>query len=132
MASGSGEPDPSEIAVRNYLASLSDPDLFRRGFVEHARAWAEAQSIPASAFLQMGVPPEVLHEAGLDEGAVGPDDEPPAAAKAQPSENDVRARAEPRRTAPAIWRRWTVCGMSRRFYRMMNGHPTHGRSHPPQ
>jgi hypothetical protein len=60
--------DPAESAVRNYLASLNTPDTFRQGFVEHAKAWAEAQNIPPGAFEQMGVPADVLREAGIVEG----------------------------------------------------------------
>ena len=63
--------DPAESAVRNYLASLSAPDTFRQGFIEHAKAWAEAQDIPPEAFEQMGVPADVLREAGIVEGRPG-------------------------------------------------------------
>jgi hypothetical protein len=128
--------DPDEIAVRNYLASLSDPDTFRRAFVQHAKAWAEAQRIPSSAFLQMGVPAEVLHEAGLvgsaalNGGDVRPVDTPRAEVVGDPSENGAPARREAQRTASAVWRRWTVCGMTRRFYRMMSGGLPQGRNHP--
>jgi hypothetical protein len=73
--------DPAESAVRNYLASLTAPDMFRRGFIEHAKAWAEAEGITAGAFEQMGVPPEVLREAGIVPGT-----RPPAT----PARPDVR------------------------------------------
>jgi hypothetical protein len=47
------------------LARKADPDVYRRGFVENAKAWAETEGVPASAFERMGVPQDVLREAGL-------------------------------------------------------------------
>jgi hypothetical protein len=128
--------DPDERAVRNYLASLSDPDTFRRAFVQHAKAWAEAERIPSTAFLQMGVPPEVLHEAGLTVSPdVNSDDARPAATRradvvSTAPENGAPVRREAQTPASAVWRRWTICGMTRRFYRMMSGHQSQGGSHP--
>ena len=46
-------------------ARSADPDIYRRGFVENAKAWAEAEGVPASAFERMGVPADVLRDAGL-------------------------------------------------------------------
>jgi hypothetical protein len=47
------------------LARGADPTIYRRGFVEHAKEWAGAEGIPTSAFEQLGVPRDVLQEAGL-------------------------------------------------------------------
>lgn len=43
-----------------------DEEPLRKAFVEHARAWAEPQGIPASAFRELQVPDDVLREAGFD------------------------------------------------------------------
>lgn len=39
--------------------------VFKEAFVRAAKAWAEANAIPASAFLSMGVDPAVLQAAGI-------------------------------------------------------------------
>jgi hypothetical protein len=46
-------------------ARKADPDVYRRGFVDNAKAWAVAEGVPASAFERMGVPHDVLRDAGL-------------------------------------------------------------------
>jgi hypothetical protein len=46
-------------------ARKADPDVYRRGFVENAKAWAEDEGVPGSAFERMGVPQDVLRDAGL-------------------------------------------------------------------
>jgi hypothetical protein len=46
-------------------ARAVDPALFRSDFVRYAKAWAEAESVPASAFQQLGVPDELLQQAGI-------------------------------------------------------------------
>jgi hypothetical protein len=84
--------DPAESAVRNYLASLATPDTFRQGFIEHAKAWAEAQDIPPEAFERMGVPADVLREAGIVEGRPGP---------ATPTPPDVTGHSSQNGTAPS-------------------------------
>jgi hypothetical protein len=43
-----------------------DEEPLRKGFVEHAKAWAEPQGIPVSAFRELQVPDDVLREAGFD------------------------------------------------------------------
>jgi hypothetical protein len=43
-----------------------DEEPLRKGFVEHARAWAEPQGIPVSAFRELQVPDDVLREAGFE------------------------------------------------------------------
>lgn len=49
-------------------AREADGDELREAFVSHAKAYADEQSIPASAFREMGVPSDVLAEAGLGGG----------------------------------------------------------------
>jgi hypothetical protein len=46
-------------------ARAVDPALFRSDFVRYAKTWAEAESVPASAFQQLGVPDELLQQAGI-------------------------------------------------------------------
>src|SRR5215218_3840966 len=46
-------------------ARQADPDVYRQGFVEHARAWAEVEAVPVSVWERMGVPQDVLRDAGL-------------------------------------------------------------------
>jgi hypothetical protein len=46
-------------------ARRGDPDVYRQGFVENAKPWAEAEGVAPSAFEQMGVPQDVLREAGF-------------------------------------------------------------------
>ena|GEM_PF-1438477 len=50
-------------------ARTVDGSALRQGFVRHARAWAEAEGIAPNAFLELGVPREVLVEAGLLPGS---------------------------------------------------------------
>ena len=50
------------------LAKAADPAAFRADFVANAKAWAEAEGVPGSAFRSMGVPADVIAEAGLDDG----------------------------------------------------------------
>ena len=50
------------------LAKAADPDVLRSDFVANAKAWAEAEGVPASAFRSMGVPDDVLRAAGLESG----------------------------------------------------------------
>jgi hypothetical protein len=42
-----------------------DESALRKEFVRHARSYAEREDIPATAFASMGVPRDVLGEAGL-------------------------------------------------------------------
>ncbi len=46
-------------------ARTVDGDKFRADFVTHAKAWADAENIPAKAFVEMGVPIADLAAAGL-------------------------------------------------------------------
>jgi len=49
-------------------ARQADGEQLRRDFVSQARSYAEAEDIPVSAFQEMGVPADVLAEAGFDVG----------------------------------------------------------------
>jgi hypothetical protein len=46
-------------------ASTIDETPLREGFVTHAKAWAEAQGVPPSAFQDLKVPDEILRDAGF-------------------------------------------------------------------
>ena len=46
-------------------AKTPDVDFYRAGFVQHARAWAEANDIPLETFADVGVSRDVLRSAGL-------------------------------------------------------------------
>jgi hypothetical protein len=52
-------------------ASTIDEAPLREGFVAHAKAWAEAQGVPSSAFQQLKVPEDVLRKAGFSLPASG-------------------------------------------------------------
>ena len=52
-------------------ARSADADGVEADFVAHARAYAEAQSIPVAAFQASGVPDAVLRQAGLLAGGRG-------------------------------------------------------------
>lgn len=47
-------------------ARQADEEQVTRDFIEHAKAYAERESIPVSAFQEMGVQTEVLAQAGFD------------------------------------------------------------------
>lgn len=49
-------------------ARVADGEQLREDFVAHAKAYAEEQRIPASAFREMGVPGDVLADAGFGGG----------------------------------------------------------------
>jgi hypothetical protein len=49
-------------------ARQADGDQLQEDFVAQAQAYAEEQNIPVSAFREMGVPADVLAEAGFDVG----------------------------------------------------------------
>ena len=52
-------------------ARSADAGAIEDDFVRHARAYGEAEGIPASAFAAVGVPAEVLERAGLSLPAAG-------------------------------------------------------------
>jgi hypothetical protein len=68
-----------------------DEEPLRKGFVEHAKAWAEPQGIPVTAFRELQVPDEVLREAGFDVPATSPRRRRGGGA---PASNDGRQRAK--------------------------------------
>jgi hypothetical protein len=43
-----------------------DAGALKRGFVDHALSWAEAEGIPLAAFRELDVPDDVLREAGFE------------------------------------------------------------------
>jgi len=47
-------------------AQASDETVYRADFVRYARSWAMEEGVPASAFWELGVPADVLAEAGLN------------------------------------------------------------------
>jgi hypothetical protein len=47
-------------------AQATDETVYRDDFVRYARSWAQEEGIPGSAFRELGVPADVLAEAGLD------------------------------------------------------------------
>ena len=53
-------------------AAQVDEKAVRSAFVEHARAWAEAEAVPVTAFRELGVPDDALREAGFDVPAGSP------------------------------------------------------------
>jgi len=57
-------------AERAAMARDSGPDLdkLRRGFVKHARAYGEAKGIERATWREIGVPVDVLREAGITRG----------------------------------------------------------------
>ncbi len=60
--------DPLErLSLHAQKARMQDPEpSLRAAFITHAKAWAEANDVPAEAFRAEGVRPDVLREAGLD------------------------------------------------------------------
>lgn len=46
-------------------AQAVDPAVFRSDFVRYAKSWADAENVPASAFQQLGVPEDLLQQAGI-------------------------------------------------------------------
>jgi hypothetical protein len=75
-------------------AESVDESVPRARFVEHARNWAEANSVPASVFVEMGVPTDVLAEAGISVGRRG-------GRKAATKTRSSRVRAEDVRAVAA-------------------------------
>src|SRR5262245_4573434 len=53
-------------------AAQVDEKAVRSAFVEHARAWAEAEAVPVTAFRELGVPDDALGEAAFDVPAGSP------------------------------------------------------------
>src|SRR3712207_13552 len=45
-----------------------DGSAYRSDFIRYAKDWADSEGVPAAAFRQMGVPDDVLTEAGFETG----------------------------------------------------------------
>ena len=45
-----------------------DGSTYRADFTRYAKEWADSEGVPAGAFRQMGVPDDVLSEAGFEAG----------------------------------------------------------------
>jgi len=75
-------------------AAQVDEKAVRAGFIEHARAWAETEAVPVSAFRELGVPDDALREAGFDVPA-GPPRRARAARGTAAGTGRARARAVP-------------------------------------
>ena len=58
------------LAELERVANVDETPL-REGFINHAKAWADEQQIPPSAFTELRVPDEVLREAGFEMPARG-------------------------------------------------------------
>jgi hypothetical protein len=64
-----------EEAVSRYFTFLEEPAMFsetagaqaKDDFIALARGWADAEAIPAVAFVALGVPDDVLAAAGIVE-----------------------------------------------------------------
>jgi hypothetical protein len=66
LVAGSGDPvERLRHTAALEQARLPDGSALLAAFVRDAKAWAEAESIPVTAFQQMGVPDDVLRRAGL-------------------------------------------------------------------
>ncbi len=72
-------------------AREADGEQLREAFVAHAKAYADEHRIPASAFREMGVPADVLAEAGFDVGRTR-----------RPTSRGRTAAGGPRRRAPRV------------------------------
>ncbi len=67
-AAASAASDPIErLRALDALAKAKavDGTEIRNGFVAHAKAWADGENIDAAAFREMGVPADVLRDAGF-------------------------------------------------------------------
>jgi hypothetical protein len=54
-----------EEARKGSVPEVADDSALEAAFVEHAKAWADAEGIPVDAFLAQNVPGEVLRRAGF-------------------------------------------------------------------
>ncbi len=75
-------------------ARQADGDQLRADFVANARAYADEQKIPASAFKEMGVPADVLAEAGLGSTGAGSRRKPGRTATGAPRTRAARVPLE--------------------------------------
>ena len=58
------------LADLERVANIEEEPL-RKGFVEHAKSWADAAGIPLSAFVELKVPHDMLRDAGFAVPASG-------------------------------------------------------------
>ncbi|HLM64953.1 MAG TPA: hypothetical protein VK306_11695 [Acidimicrobiales bacterium] len=80
------------LAELERAASIDEGPL-RQGFVDHAKAWADAQQIPVAAFRELQVPDVVLRAAGFEVAA--PTGRRRRGASAPPAGARQRAKAVP-------------------------------------
>ena len=70
---------------------LGDSAAVKRAFLDHAKTWGEEHDISAASWIRLGVPPEVLREAGITGNRAGrPSASRPAAQRATPSATSTR------------------------------------------
>jgi hypothetical protein len=90
-------------------AAQVDEKAVRSAFVEHARAWAEAEAVPVTAFRELGVPDDALREAGFDVPAGSP-------RRARASRANAAGTGRPRaRAVPVDEIKAHVLGLDRPF-----------------
>ncbi len=66
QATAAADPlDRLKALSRLQLLEAVDGDMFRLRFVEHAASWANANGVTPEAFMKLGVPQDVLRDAGL-------------------------------------------------------------------
>jgi hypothetical protein len=95
--------DPiAKLRLRSSIERVKQPDTtqLEADFVEHAFEWASANNIVPSAFLSMGVDPELLHRAGLKSDEV---DQARRAAKLRSKRSGAgRGKKPTRRNRPPV------------------------------
>jgi hypothetical protein len=69
-------------AAARERAATADASAIERDFIAHAKSYAEAHDIPASAFAALGVGPDVLTRAGFAAGTRGRKPSRPAVRRA--------------------------------------------------
>lgn len=58
----------ARLLAEAHRAEDIDEEPLRKGFIEHAKAWATANDVPPSVLQEMGVPEDVLSQAGFETG----------------------------------------------------------------
>ena len=72
---------------------LGDSAAVKRAFLEHAKIWSDQHEIGAASWIRLGVPPEVLREAGITGNRAGrPHASRPAAKRATSSATSTGTR----------------------------------------
>jgi hypothetical protein len=75
---------------------LGDSVAVKRAFLEHAKAWGDAHEISAASWIRLGVPPDVLREAGITGNRAGGSRagrKPGAAQRTSPGSGGTRPKA---------------------------------------